>query len=416
MTLILDYSDKQLECLKRFKNNENIVILGSAGTGKSKIIKDIYKLAKDNYKNIVLTATTGIAAYNISGMTIHSFMGFGTGSGLLENVINKIRKNKDALNRILALDILVIDEISMMSAKFFERLNTIFKTLKRNSKFFGGVQLILSGDLLQLTPVFDKNTKDIRMIHQSSIFKNLTIVHLDKIFRQSDQLFVDLLARLRIGEHTESDIDMISSRLVDCKLEDELNTIHLVPTNKQMQSINITQLEKLTSKKYHFTAHFFGDRELVSELQTQFNQRGLTELTLKVGAKVMLVKNLNVNEGLVNGSLGIITEFKNGIPLVQFTNKNIKLIEVCDFTLELGKKLAVAKQIPLVLAWSTTIHKSQSQTLESAILTLDNCFTEHQIYVALSRVRSLSNVYLKTFDSTKIYVNKNVKEFLKPIE
>lgn len=412
MTLIL--SDKQLDTLTHFKNGENIVVLGSAGCGKSEIVKQIYKLAKELKKNIVLTATTGIAAYNISGMTIHSFMGFGTGNGLIYKVIDKIKDNKDAKERILSLDILVVDEISMMSAKFFERLDIIFKSIRKNTKFFGGVQLILSGDLLQLTPVFDRDTKDKRMINDSPLFNKLKMIKLDKIFRQSDDSFIELLSRLRIGEQNESDIDILNSRLIEN--ETDIDSIHLVPTNKQMIDINVSQLNKLDSPEYKFRASFLGDKELVKELKNQLDQRGLTEVTLKIGAKVMLVKNLNVSECLVNGSLGKIIDFQNKIPLVQFTNNNTKLIQPEEFPLSLGKKCAFAKQIPLILAWSINIHKIQSQTLNKATMSLSNCFAEHQVYVALSRVRSLDGIFLNSFDSNKIYVNKNVKKYLEKLD
>jgi ATP-dependent DNA helicase PIF1 len=407
----MSLSDKQLEAISSFKSGENVVIFGSAGSGKSYVIKEIYKLAKDMKKNIVLTATTGIAAYSISGSTIHSFMGFGRGVGVIDKIIDKIKGNKDAKERIVSTDVLVIDEISMMSAKFLERLNIIFKTIRKSNKDFGGIQIILSGDLLQLSPIFEIGS-DKRMINESSLFNKLKLIKLDKIYRQSDQTFIDLLARVRIGEHTESDIDILNSRLTETKIDDDIDIIHLVPTNKQMININSSKLDLLNTEECKFKASYLGDKELIKELKNQFDQRGLSELTLKVGAKVMLVKNLNVAEGLVNGSLGKIIEFRNRLPLVQFSNKNIKLINIEDFPLSLGKKCACAKQIPLVLAWSTTIHRCQSQTLDKAVMSLGNCFTEHQIYVALSRVRTLDGIFLNSFDSKKIYINKNVKKYL----
>jgi ATP-dependent DNA helicase PIF1 len=430
-------SNSQRHALDLFKEGKNLLILGAGGVGKSFLIKTMEECKHDN-KKMYLCSTTGISAYNIGGMTIHSFMGIGTGDMPVDILIKRIKRRKMYKERICKTDILVIDEVSMLSGELFEKLDLICQNIRRNRMFFGGIQIIFTGDFLQLLPVFNKNKEiykdvDERLIIESPIFNQIftkdNIVILKENFRQkNDTTFISLLMRIRDNSFTQEDIDLLKSRH---KLPvDQEKHVHLVSSNKKAQIINDTQLNKLKTNKIRYISLYTSSGKeqeikelLVKELQFQLNQKGINELILKKGARVMLIKNLDIELGLVNGALGTIVDFvedpstHHNIPIVQFDNSNTKHpIPVVSWELEIDGCKGMAHQIPLMLAYSVTIHKSQSLTLESAILDLADCFCEHQIYVALSRLKSLDGLYLKTFNPSKIQVNNKMLNFLEKLQ
>jgi ATP-dependent DNA helicase PIF1 len=340
-------------------------------------------------------------------------------------------------NRIINTDILVIDEISMLSAELFEKLNIICQEIRKNKTFFGGIQVVFTGDFLQLLPVFNKNKNiykecDERLIIESFIFQQAftskNIILLKENFRQkNDDLFISLLNRVRNGTFTKQDITILNTK----RLKDHDNNIkkcvYLVSSNKKAKLMNDLELSKLDSSdiKYEAIYNSSGKNKeikelLINELQFQFNQRGIHQLFIKINARVMLIKNLDISRGLVNGALGTIKNIiydntiNQYIPLVLFDgNENVEeLIYPASWELEIDGCTATASQIPLMLAYSITIHKSQSLTLEMAILDLEDCFCDHQIYVALSRLRSLNGLYLESFNPSKITINKKMKAFI----
>lgn len=416
---------EQQRALDIYKTGKSILVMGSAGSGKSKLIHEI-KYTTSNLKTIIITATTGIAAYNINGITLHSFMGIGSGEQTIDHLIKKVLKNSETVKRIKSTDILVIDEMSMLSAELFEKINIICKEVRRNSELFGGIQLVLTGDLLQLLPVFknERKNQDTRLIFESPIFKGLfskdTIIVLKTNFRQTDKILSSLLGRIRLGTITKKDEELLKTRIKQkCEIE---NYVHLVASNKQAQEINLQNLNNLIgdSKKYTAIISETGNKQttkdLKDELVNQFNQKGIYEINLKLGSRVMLIKNLSIEEGLVNGSVGTVIGFKFNMPQIKFDNKIIKIIEVSDWKIELNNSSVNGKQLPLMLCWALTIHKSQSLTLEKAIMDLGNCFCDHQVYVALSRIKSLDGLYLRSFNPQKIKTNDKVKKFLSSCE
>lgn len=429
-------SDSQKKVLELFKEGRNLLVLGPGGTGKSFILKTMEEYIKTSYKNkkMYLCSTTGISAYNIGGMTIHSFMGIGTGDMPIENLIKKVRRKKMYRDRILNTDILVIDEVSMLSGELFEKLHLICQNIRKSNLFFGGIQVIFTGDFLQLLPVFNKNKElydeiDERLIIESPLFHKMfnseNIVILQENFRQqNDKTFINLLLKIRDGSFREEDILLLQSRK---SLPNNLNEhVHLVSSNKKAQIINETQLNKLKTPKVRYVSSYSSSGKdsdikelLTNELKFQLNQKGINDLILKKGARVMLIKNLDVASGLVNGAIGTIVDFipdpstNHDIPIVKFDTTNSKHpISVVSWELEIDGCKGMAYQIPLMLAYSVTIHKSQSLTLDSAILDLEDCFCDHQIYVALSRLKSLNGLYLKSFNKNKISVNKKMRDFL----
>jgi ATP-dependent DNA helicase PIF1 len=438
----INLSTSQKLAFEKFKNGESILILGSAGTGKSKLVKEFVKYIKSNdetsTKNMYITSTTGISAYNIGGITINSFMGIGTGRAPVEVLLKRLRYRPDIKERIRRTDILVIDELSMMSASLFEKINIIFQTIRKSKNHFGGIQLILTGDFLQLETVFtnelngtDPNVEaDHRLLIESDIFNkmflNSTII-LKENFRQStDNVFIDILTRIRKAVHTKEDINTLNTRLIT---EPRSDMIHLVSSNKKAQEINNKRLSEINSREYIFESSYThsGNPEtcelLQKELQSQFTQRGIDKLILKKGCRVILIKNLDVECGLVNGLTGTVKDIiysnskSNVISVkVSFDNDITRFIEYSEWELDMDNSKVVCRQLPLMLAYSITIHRSQSLSLERAVLDLSDCFCNHMVYVALSRVRSLDGIYLKSFNHKKITVNNALLNFVNKVE
>ena len=430
-------SKTQKCALDLFKDGKNVLILGPGGVGKSYLIKTMEEFIKKEkeYKKMYVCSTTGISAYNIGGMTIHSFMGIGTGEMEITALIKKVCRKKMYRERIMNTDILVIDEISMLSGELFEKLNIICQSIRKNNLFFGGIQVVFTGDLLQLLPIFNRNNQlynqiDERLIIESPVFNkefnSSNIITLTENFRQKgDATFINLLSKIRDGTFTDSEIHILNNRKT--MPENITEHVHLVSSNKKAQLINESQLNKLKTKEIKYKSVFLSSGKdtnikelLIKELQSQFNQKGITELTLKKGARVMLIKNMDVSRGLVNGALGTIKSFTQDpstgqdIPLVLFDGEQSiqEIIPSVSWELEIDNCKGLAHQIPLMLAYSITVHKSQSLSLDSAVLDLADCFTDHQVYVALSRLRSLDGLYLKSFNPAKITVNQKMKRFL----
>jgi len=431
-------SEIQSIAFQKFKNKESVLVLAPAGYGKSFLLKIMQEYNEENgNQKMYITSTTGVSAYNINGMTIHSFMGIGTGDKNIEFLIRRVFKNREIIDRLRNTDILVIDELSMLSASLFEKINLICQHFRKDKTFMGGIQVVFTSDPMQLLPVFNQNPKlftepeDTRLIIESKEFndkfnkRNNNIIVLDKNFRQlGNNKFISLLLRIRLGIHTIDDIKLLKNKTSSFNEESKnlisknITPVHLVATNRKANVINETNLEKLEGESYKYIVDFnkSGDNKecldiIKNELESQFKQKNLMELILKCGARVMLIKNLDLSNGLVNGSMGTISSLTNNSVNVLFDNGFQKIITRVDWDIEMNNNTIIARQIPLILCYSITIHKSQGLTLDYSIMDLDNVFAEHQMYVALSRVRSLDGLLLKSFNPSKILVNEKMKSF-----
>lgn len=414
---------KQLNILEDLINGKNIFMSGPGGTGKSFLIEIIKKICFKTNKICQLTALTGCAALLINAKTIHSWSGI----GIIKNdeidvtyYINKIRKHKKTLNWI-EVECLVIDEVSMLSKKFFDILDLIAKKIRKNDKPFGGIQIILSGDFYQLPPV----NKD-KLDTDSSLFcfqsdkwnETFSTIHiLTKIFRQDNKIFSKLLNNIRIGNITQSNIDILNSRMIPYE-GNEIIPTKLFPKIDNVNQINNYEHEKLPGNGNIYKINIVkpSNEEMFENNITSFDIKQSTDLIMKNNLPIefkigdQVICTYNISDKIVNGSRGIIVGFKE-FPIVKFVDGNIlemKPIDIYDNNVP-G---LYYKKIPLEYAWALTIHKCQGMTLDLCIMDLgENIFEAGQMYVALSRVKSLEGLYLIDFHVNKIKTLQKVKVF-----
>ena len=415
------HSEKK-QVIDAIRAGHNVFVTGNAGTGKSYLLRLIKK--KFANRGLHLTASTGIAAVNIGGVTLHSWAGIGTGNASLHEILRYIGSAKctKLRRKLRTAKLLAIDEISMISINVLDLLNDLLKTLRANQKPFGGLQVIFIGDFLQLPPINNINFER-KFCFESKAWKeaNLKTFILNKIFRQSDERLVKLLHNLRIGNITASDLEILMSRMISSR--DSLSSPTIIAThNKQVEEINIMHLDKIPMKSILFHMEGEGEKKKLEFLKK--NCLAPQTLELKIGAQVMMLKNTLQKLGIINGSIGIIKAFSpKGLPIVEFNNGQIHTIEKEEWSIEefdqLKQKLvkrAKILQVPLMLAWAITVHKSQGMTLDSIECDLGNAFEEGQIYVALSRVKDLNSLYIKSFRPELIKTNNKVINFYKNAE
>ena len=417
--MYLSLSESQRKAVDLIEKGMNVFITGPAGTGKSFLLNYIKEQYQD--KGLHITASTGIASINVGGQTLHSWAGLGLGNLPLNEILRNIMSVKGVKMRkkLISTKILAIDEISMIPADIFDLLNNLLKAIRNNNLPFGGVQLILFGDFLQLPPV-NKYNQELFFCFESEAWQeaDIKVVHLKEIYRQKDMDLINMLNNLRFGEITEQDIKLLRSRYKQKDTDDVFEAIILGTHNIQIEKINISKLKDLNEKEKTFTAKYDGNISKIDFLKK--NCIVPEKLTLKVGAQVMMLRNTYAKEGIINGSIGIVREFDNrkGYPLVEFSNGELIKIMPEEWRIEkfdenTGKIEVEAsmKQIPLVLAWAITIHKSQGMTLDKIRCSLHNAFVDGQVYVAISRVKTLQGLFIDSFNINNVKANKKVIKF-----
>lgn len=404
--------------------DRHIFLTGKAGTGKTTFLKYI---VENTHKKCVVAAPTGIAAINAGGVTLHSLLQLPFGTFLPErvpptdvngqittlfNLFSKLRFNAAKREMIQAMELLIIDEVSMLRADLLDCIDHMLRFLRKKKHLpFGGVQILFIGDLWQLPPVVKDAEWDLLSpYYESSYFfeaqalKSEPLIHieLDKVYRQTDEQFIGILNRFRENKQTENDVNFLNGYYQsDADRMVQKGYILLTTHNKKAHTLNQKQLEELPGDFEHFEAQLQGD----------FNENQYPtspSLSLKIGAQVMFIKNDPGGEGrFYNGKLGsvsslkpneIIVQFEDGeeveVPYYKWENKRYTLNKT---TQEIEEKiLGSFEQYPLKLAWAVTVHKSQGLTFEKAILDLSASFTHGQVYVALSRLTSLKGLILST--------------------
>ena len=426
----MQLSPEQKTAFKLFKEGKNIFITGPGGTGKTELIKHLVEDAKLRKKNIQVCALTGCASILLGcgAKTVHSWANIGLASGDPERIIERVSKSKYKKKAWLDVDILVIDEVSMMSVKLLEILDELGKKIrKQNTLPFGGIQIVLSGDFYQLPPVGDKDEPDTyKFCFESSKWNIIVdeIVCLKTMFRQTDPIYAKILNQIRVGKLYKSSFNILQN-CIGKNCDELVRPTILLPRRRDVDNINERELAKLDTETKVFNLDIEGApktsvkqtaKDVQKLMEIRFLRSGMMvdeKLVLKVGAQVMCVANIDM-EGpypIVNGSQGIVVEFVNDLPLVQFRDGQKRIIGKHRWSSETIDSVGV-QQIPLIHAWAITIHKAQGVTLELAQIDAgNNIFECGQTYVALSRVKSLEGLYLTALNPGKIKVNKKVQEF-----
>lgn len=432
------------ECaLQQFELGDNLFVTGPAGTGKTYFIQRCLEFAKANKKRMQVCALTGCAALlltNCNATTIHSWSGIRLAKGDEEEIILSILRSKKALQKWLNTDILVVDEVSMMSARVFDLINQIGKRARKNSRPFGGIQIIFTGDFYQLPPVGNGEKFCFESLDWYTVFPLENHIELKTIFRQTDPVYQSILTNIRNGQITAEQIAFLKTYVnrpyegMDCV------PTKLFPTRDKVDYINRSMFDSLDGECYEFrhlqktgcqTILETGasispnvlsrckkeliDKKKEFEIESLINNSPVEKrLFLKKGANVMCTSNLDLDAGICNGSIGVVVDFygiQSPLPVVKFSNGVIKTIPIKYWQSEEYPTLAVG-QIPLCLAWAMTIHKIQGATLSMAEMDIGSGIFEcGQSYVALSRVKDLSGLYLSGFSPERIKVNQKVRSF-----
>ncbi len=402
----------QEEALKILKTGANVFLTGEPGSGKTHTINAYVSWLRDHGIEPAITASTGIAATHIGGMTIHSWSGIGVREYLSDYDLAEIVENKSAARRAKGADVLIIDEVSMLSASILEMLDQVLRAVRERQVPFGGMQVIVVGDFFQLPPVvkrsFNEEEEGAPFAFRSRAWGELNplVCYLHEQHRQEDAAFTGILKAIRKGTELEQAKHALAKRAVG---EDKApqDAPRLFSHNRDVDRINEKRLEQLTGKAYTYEMTERGPDGSIASLK-----RGCLspeKLTLKKGARVMFTKNDPAGQ-YVNGTTGEVISFaSDGAPTVRTTaGRDIEVAPVEWIMGESGRIIARISQLPLKLAWAITVHKSQGMTLDEAVVDLTGAFEYGQGYVALSRVRSLDGLHLIGFNERALQVHPEV--------
>jgi len=435
----MNLSAEQQQALDAFNVGfpiNNILLTGPGGSGKTALIKRMVEDGEAAGKNVQVCALTGCAAVLLGckgAKTVHSWAGVGLASGPHGKVVDKVIKSKHKSSGWKKVDVLIIDEISMMSKKLFNILDSIGRKVRKGPDVpFGGIQVVFSGDFYQLPPVGDRDDEETSAFcFESDQWKSTfhKTVQLTTIFRQTDDKYTKILNQIRVGKLRKSSYETLMAHVGKKVPADSIiKPTILFPKRRNVDLINRAEMAELKGEPRTFvlspdivlTAAERKSVASVSDVQREMELQFLTNniiadktLTLKKGAQVMCIANIDM-EGpypIVNGSQGVIVDFMDGLPLVEFNDGQKRMIGHHEWRSENVPGLGV-KQIPLILAWAITIHKAQGVTLEMAQIDAgSNIFECGQTYVALSRVKDLEGLYLTAFSPQKIKVSRKVQKY-----
>jgi nucleoside-triphosphatase THEP1 len=412
------FTDEFKKIFNKMENTQsNLFITGKAGCGKSTLLEYFRQNTK---KNHIILSFTGLSALRARGMTIHSFFKFPPRFIQKKDKEIKIQRNGDLIRK---LDTILIDECSTVRADLLDAIDESLRKNRKSKEIFGGVQIILIGDLLQISPIVHRSEKEVAeenypkgcYFFNSRIFKKAKFEthQLSKIFRQSDESFINLLNKFRIAKVDDNDLSLINKRYQGEDFEIPEGVIKLATKNEKVDYINNAKLDQIKSKLFEYNAEIKG--KFKSEPPV------LDNLRLKVGAQVMIVKN-DIDKRWVNGTVGFIHELdKDHVKIkIRETIHDLPKVkwENYEYT-KMGEKIIPKVvgsfvQYPLKLAWAATIHKCQGQTFEKVAIDLDTgAFAHGQTYVALSRATSIEGIYLaREIERSDLVFDKKVFTFL----
>ena len=401
----------QSTALSILKLGHTTFLTGAAGAGKSYALREYIVYLKRHGIKYAVTASTGIASTHISGVTIHSWSGIGIKQKLHAYDLDALEEKANLYKRWNETSVLIIDEVSMLHASFVDMLDKVGKHMRRNEKPFGGLQVIFTGDFFQLPPVVrhgdEYENKEV-FAFTSKAWKEAkpVVCYLTEQFRQDDDKLTSILNAIRSGEVEEDHYEMLRDAHEKAHTDDH---IKLYTHNENVDEINMKEFHKMKGvvKSYHMITK--GKAQLVGSLKN--NCLAEEVLQLKVGAKVICIKNAQ-DRSYVNGSMGIVINFDNeGAPIIELTNGRKITVKADSWKIEEdGKVRAELQQLPIKLAWAITVHKSQGMTLDRAEIDLSRSFASGQGYVALSRLKSLEGLHLKGFNPQALMIAEAVRE------
>lgn len=401
----------QDKALKILKTGANVFLTGEPGSGKSFTINMFRDWLKDQGIPYAVTASTGIAATHIGGVTIHSWSGMGIKEVIAQKDVDNIIYNKPfVVKKLHAVRVLIIDEISMLNADALDNVDMILRGVRGDNSPFGGVQVVFVGDFFQLPPV-SKFDKKVRFAFESDAWKEAGLVYcyLHEQHRQSDPQFLEILTAMRQGEVTEEHKKILKSAGSEAaKISTQLFTHNL-----DVDRINNIKLRKIDEEEHEFVMTSSGSNQYLIDMLKK-NCLSPERLVLKKGAVVMFTRNKFDDERTiyVNGTLGEVIGFDNEMPIVKTTDGERIYVELAEWSIEdhYGSKSAAIQQLPLKLAWAVTIHKSQGMSLDAARIDLSKAFEYGQGYVAISRVRSLKGLCIEGMNDQAMEMHPRVVE------
>jgi len=424
---LTNLTTKQREAFYYMKSGKNVFLTGPAGTGKSFLLNyfiywyNIYEEDSKSKQSLYITSTTGLSSLLINGMTIHRYAGIGIGDKDIEVYYKKIIKLKHLKNRWLYTKVLIIDEISMMNPELFDKLEILARKVRKSTKPFGGIQIILSGDFLQLPPI-NSESFCFEAFSWNIIDKTY---YFDEIVRQNNVTFQSVLNKIRLGI-----IDNDVKRILDERLNKELIIDDgIIPTllfsrKNMVTSYNQTEIDRLINDgkiNYIYDA-IYEIKKRKDDIVPEQNYRDLINSQYQVEDKVLLslhsqvMLTINLPEyKLANGSKGIIIDFTNDelhLPIVLFTNKVTLIIKYHNYTIDEDGTSIIKSQIPLILSWAITIHKAQGMTLDYIKTDIGNSIFEYgQVYVVLSRIKSLEGLTLMNINYSTIKAHPKIVDY-----
>ncbi len=395
----------QAKALAILKSGKNVFLTGSAGAGKTYVLNQYIQYLKERKVPVAVTASTGIAATHMNGMTVHSWSGIGVRDSLAHKDLLNLKTKKYILDKLKQVQVLIIDEISMLHKNQLEMVNQVLQFFKENTLAFGGIQIVFSGDFFQLPPVGGNGEPKEKFAFMSKAWLDsaLTICYITEQHRQADNSLNIILNHVRSGRISNDSIAKLQGASKHSLTA--IQPTKLYTHNIDVDRVNTEFLKQLSAKSKVYTAVTKGN----DKLQEVLRKSVLTDsvLELKLGTRVMFIKN-NYEKGYMNGTLGEVVDFNSdGFPKVKIRSGKVIDAEPEDWMIQddKGKTLASFQQVPLRLAWAITIHKSQGMTLDAAEVDLSKTFEKGQGYVALSRLKDLESLYLSGFNAMALQVD-----------
>lgn len=414
-------TETQSSAIEAMKSGKNVFVTGPAGVGKSTVLNIFKQHCHESGIQLAICSTTGVSALLIGGSTLHSWSGIKLGTGTVDQLHALILGNSGAKARWRKVKTLVIDEISMLTPELLPKLETLARRMKKNDTVFGGIQVIFSGDFAQLPPINSE-----KFCFEMPIWNKIVqhTFHLNEIKRQSDPVFQQMLLDIRLGKVTDETIATFKDRIVH-KLP-KVNGIEptmLYPINRDVSIKNNAKLKglkkKFNSVGYSSLFSIVSDSGMVpSRVYSFWKERMIqscpapSKLELTIDAQVMILANLDLKGGVANGTRGVVTGLYEDHVIVRLLSGTEIRVDQFKWEIEQDDLVASLTQIPLNLAWSCSIHKTQGSSLDYVAADLGPSVFEYgQAYTALSRVRSLDGLFLTKFKPSRIQAHPRVVKY-----